>query len=175
MKPLALIVPAAAAYALAAAAHAQTPQQVPACSAAQISLTTDDLGGSLNTTGHAGTLIVLRNHGPAACSVLPKPQFAFSDEAGNPLALTWAVPPGMHPGPVQVPVVIPAGAEVTAAMHWTTGELSAQNTCVDPISVSLKLDGGEPKGSLTAHICGPAGKPVTYMLESLHRDPPYKP
>ena len=104
---------------LSASLAAQPLQSAPApCSTAQLSFSLDDEGGNFNGMSHSGTLLVLRNFGPDACSVPGRPVVGFEDSGHHSLPASLEVAPGLHPGPVILPVVIPAGAEVTSEMRW---------------------------------------------------------
>ena len=89
---------------LAFAITAVTAPRLPACTANQLSLSFDGEGGAFNGMSQSGTLLVLRNVGPTACSVAGLPKLTFKNAAGKPLAITRKVPIGMHPGPVILPI-----------------------------------------------------------------------
>ena len=144
---------------------------LPACKASDLSLTFDGEGGAFNGMSQSGTLLVLRNIGSHACSVPGLPRLVLKDAKGKPMPIARKPPEGMHPGPVSPPVGVPAGAELTAALHWVSGPVYPKNECYDVASVALTV-GDEPvSGAMGAHICGWTGKGVTFSQAVLKRDP----
>ena len=124
-------------------AGAGLAQSAPACTSSQISAATDAENGNFDGMSHSGTLLVLRNIGPTACSVAGFPQLTFMDAAGKALAIGREVPKGMHPGPVIVPVTVVPGAEVTATLRWVSGDVySPRGECFAAASVSVKIGDG---------------------------------
>ena len=149
--------------------------RTPPCTATQLDFSLDDENGRLNTTSQGGTFAVLRNIGAAPCSLLPKPQFAFSDLAQHRFDLTWRAPVGMHPGPVMLPIVLAPNMPFTAQLQWVSGPVNDTMQCVDLASISLAVEGGHLSSSLPGRLCGPVGQPLVYDLQSFHAEPGYTP
>ena len=142
--------------------------RTPACTARQL---TFDVKDAPHATSHSGLLAVVQNNGPAACSLSPKPAFKFLDAAHEHPDLTWRAPVGMHPGPVMVPLVLAPGVAFTALLQWVDSPVFEHSRCIDLISISLPADSGNLSSSMQGHLCGLAGRPLTYDLEPLHPDP----
>jgi hypothetical protein len=145
------------------------------CSASQLSLGLDQQGGYFDGMSHSGTLLVLRNLGPQACSVSAQPTLAFEDAQHQPLHVSMQTPAGMHPGPVILPVVVPVGAEVTSQMRWVSGDVYDGHNCVSPAYVTIPIGAGNLSVQFNGTLCGPAGPPPTYTMTPLQRDPVYTP
>lgn len=158
--PLALVL----AGAMAASAHAAP------CIANQLSLAVDGENGNFNGMSHSGTLLVLRNLGPAACTVAGFPKILFTDAANTTLPITRTVPRDMHPGPVVRPVTILPEAELTSRLRWVSGEVYPHSQCFAPAALVVVIGGQKLTTPLAAHICGPSGK-VAYDMTRLVPDP----
>lgn len=151
----------------------QTPgKSYPACKSGQLSLAIDDENGNFNGMSHSGTLLVLRNLGPNACSVPAKPKVEFEDGKQRSLGVTAQTPIGMHPGPVMLPIAIPVGAEVTSELRWVSGDVYDGHNCASPafLAVTMGTDVLRAK-VLGTTLCGPAGKPPSFTMTPLKRDP----
>ncbi len=145
------------------------------CSASQLSLGLDQEGGSFDGMSHSGTLLVVRNLGPQDCSVAALPGLAFEDAQHHPVHVSLQAPSGMHPGPVILPVVIPAGAEVTGEMRWVSGDVYDGHNCVSPAYMTVPVGAASLSVQFNGTLCGPAGPPPTYTMTPLQRDPAYTP
>jgi Protein of unknown function (DUF4232) len=143
------------------------------CTAAQLSLTFDDEGGSFHGMSQSGTLLVLRNVGSQTCTVPGRPPLAFEDASQQKLPISLETPPGMHPGPVILPVAIPVGAEATGELHWVSGEVFDQSRCFSPASIAISLGSDVLRTPFTGSLCGPSGQDAKYRFAYLKRDPVY--
>jgi len=166
---------------LAAPVHAQSPStKIAPCTAAQLSIALDNENGFFDGMSHSGTLLVLRNLGPSACTVPARPLLTFEDAAHHPVSISLQTPRGMHPGPVLLPVVIPVNAEVTGSMRWVSSDAYGAGNCVSPAVLTLHLDPAASdadtlRTSFRRRLCGPAHRSPSYSLIPLHRDPVYTP
>ena len=145
---------------------------LPPCGADTLSLGFDDEGGAFHGMSHAGTLLVVRNIGPAPCRLPSLPRVSFQDGAGGDLPLQRQPPVGMHPGPVMVPVGLAPGAEATATLYWVSGPVYTKSRCLRPARVTVtfgdvRLQDAWPEDQL----CGQAGKPATFDQPPLRADP----
>lgn len=122
---------------------------------------------------HSGTLLVLRNLGPDACSVPARPVVVFEDAAHHTLPSGIQIPRGMHPGPVILPVVIPVGAEVTSRMRWVSGDAYGANNGISPAFITLRVDGQTLSRKFSGQLFGPARKHPEYSASFFTLDPPY--
>ena len=143
----------------------------PPCTAS-VAVHFDREGGSFDGMSHSGVLMILRNSGPAACPLPGLPKLQFDDAAGHRLDLLREPPPGMHPGPVVMPVVLTPGAEATATLAWVSGDVYAGHHCVTPARVVV----GEGPGAPTAlwrfgPFCGEPGKPIPFRQPVLRVGP----
>ena len=154
------------------AAHACT-HQPPPCKPSQLSFNTDNENGAFNGMSHSGTLLVLRNLGPNACTVPGRPTVAFEDPHHHTLPTTLQTPRFMHPGPVILPVVIPAGAEVTSSMRWVSSDAYAAHNGIAPVSITLLIHGHTLTHAFHGQLFGAAGKHPAYTETPFRRDPPY--
>ena len=128
---------------------------------------------------HSGTLVVLRNLSSAACRVEGIPQLAFSDNKG-PLKVTLVTPGfGRQPngimlnhGPVVVPVLVPAGAELTSQLRWVSNEVYSKSICVTPTKLAITIEGKQQTAPIAAHLCGDAAAGgITYQATHFATDP----
>jgi hypothetical protein len=130
----------------------------------------DGEDGAFNGMSHSGALLVIRNLGPAPCRMPGLPKLRVQDNRGHDLPITRRAPPGLHPGPVVLPVA--PGAEVTAGLRWVSGDVYDHGRCLTPDRVVVSL-GAQ---TLTApwpggFICGRAGATVTFEQPVLRPDP----
>jgi hypothetical protein len=168
---------------MAPSADAETSQppatdlatQPPACDPAQLSFKVDAKNGQFDGMSHSGTLLVLHNLGPARCTVPARPELSFLDAGRNPLAVSPRAVPGMHPGPVMLPVVIPAGATLTSEARWVSSDAYGAGNCVTSGFVALSLARRRLTVPLESHLCGPANQNPSYTVTPLHRDAGNKP
>lgn len=136
----------------------------------------DREGGQFDATSHSGTLLVLRNLGPNTCAAPPRPEIGFLGPNNEPLHVARQSPIGMHPGPVLPPVAVPVGAELTSEARWVSSDAFGANNCVTIAFVTFSMQGKVVATvPLATQMCGPAGKPPSYSLTPLRRDPPYVP
>jgi hypothetical protein len=144
-----------------------------ACTAAQLSLTFDDEGGTFHGMSQSGTLLILRNIGSQICSVPGRPPLEFEDASQHKLPISLEIPPGMHPGPVIPPVAVPAGAEATAELHWVSGQVYDSSQCFSPAYLAIPLGTDVLRAPFTGSLCGPSGQDAKYRFDYLKRDPVY--
>lgn len=126
-------------------AQAENPHKVPAktfqeCSENQLSLALDDANGNFNGMSQAGTLLVIRNTGSTTCKISSRPTLRFENAKHHALPVTHKNPPGFHPGPVIQPIAIAPGAEVTATLHWVSGDVYPGHHCVSPAFLSWPMN-----------------------------------
>ncbi len=173
------VVLALALLAITVAAQQPTPTAtlVPLCVSSQLTLTRDDQGGDFNGMQQSGTLLILRNIGPSACSVRPTPNLTLFNRRGKPLPVTAKMPGtrGTKSGPVVPPITIAPGAVIIATMRWVTGPVFEHNVFLRPVSLSLNIEGQEKRIPFKINICGERGHAVTYSLTRFALDPTYKP
>lgn len=170
----------------AAAPPASAPREaasVPMCSADDLSLDTDDENGNFNATSHSGVLVVLRNVSSRACRVSPVAHVEFSDKSGILKARATTPGFGAQPngmvfghGPVVLPVVVAAGAELTSSLRWVSAEVFDRNTCITPTTLSVIIQGSKQSTPLQAHLCGDADHGgITFEQSRFAPDPVYTP
>lgn len=147
------------------------------CTATDLSPATDAENGAFNGMSHSGTLVVLRNLSPTACSIPAIPRLTLLDAQGKLLPSTPELPGArfLHPGPVVLPIPVAPGAEVTATMRWVSGPVYTDNLCLDPTTLDIAIGTQHLQTPLTAHLCGERAKGVSYELSRFATDPVYKP
>lgn len=149
-------------------------QPIPApCSASDLSLALDNEAGEFISMSQSGTLLVLRNIGPNACQVAARPTLIFEDDQQHSIPISLRTPPGMHPGPVVPPIILPRDAEATGKMHWVSGDAYNANNCVTPAVLAVQIGQDTLRTPFGRLICGPAGQHPPYDLTVLKPDPVY--
>ncbi len=160
------------------AQKASTSAALPMCTPDQLSLGTDDENGNFDGMSHSGTLLVVRNLGEAACRLPAVPQITLYGASGL-LNVTFAMPAamrqGMHPGPVVLPVIVAAGAEVTANLRWVSNDVYDPGVCVTATSLHLKVAGKDIATATSHQLCGQKGKTIEAEMNLLRPDPVYRP
>jgi hypothetical protein len=150
---------------IAVSAHAVTPPKP--CAAKDLTLTFKGRNGEFAGMSHDGALLILRNISKHTCTVDLRPELEFSDATGKPVALEARVPPGMHPGPVLMPLTLKPRAAASGKMMWVMGEVFDNSHCIDTAHASLALAEGTVKAPLEAHVCAQAGTTPQYDQEWL--------
>lgn len=138
------------------AAMSHPPDRIAACRPAQIAVSSDGEDGAFNGMQQSGTLLILRNTGRRACTVPGLPEVRLLDAAGRIAPITRAVPVGMHPGPVVLPVTIRPGGMVSTPLHWIEGPVFSHNRCYDTTRVTVRIGDRVRSADLRAHVCGNA-------------------
>jgi hypothetical protein len=127
------------------------------CSASALKLSFDGRDGEFAGMSHDGAWLVLRNTGSQPCTVPRRPQLNFTDASGKPVELQIPMRPGMHPGPVLVPITLRPGEAASGTMRWVTGDVYDAGHCVAPANAALAVDDGNVTALFAARVCGPAG------------------
>jgi len=83
---------------------AASPSAPPACRADTLSVRTEAGDGEFNGMSHGGTRLIVRNTGRAPCLLPGLPTVVFLDAKGAEQPTLRQAPPGMHPGPIVLPV-----------------------------------------------------------------------
>ena len=146
---------------LAAITPVAMPTRAPECGAGDVRLSTDGKDGEFNGMSHSGTLLVLRNTSGRACGMpgLPRVFFVVGRRT---LPIERRAPLGMHPGPVVLPVVIPADGRVAAPLRWVSGPVYPASRCLSPRYIAIDIRGTSVREPFRATICGEKGKPATF-------------
>jgi hypothetical protein len=152
-----------AALSLLAASASASAQTAP-CQPKQLALSLDDGGGDFNGMSHGGTYVVLRNRSGRACRIPARPELSLLDADGQTLPASLQATPGMHPGPVLLPVVIPVHGSVKASLRWVTGEVFDDTQCIDAASLRVSIGDGALTAPLRAHLCGPRVQGPQYQF-----------
>lgn len=137
------------------------PAATPPCRAAQLRLTLDGRDGDFNGMQHLGIELSLRNTGPD-CTLHALPTITFLDARGRPLPATRRPPPGMHPGPVMLPVVVPAGHRAATDLRWISGPVFPRNRELRAAAVSVRIGGANLSAPLSVVLDAPAGAPADF-------------
>ena len=132
------------------------------CTAAELTLSFDGADGDFNGMSHSGTYLILTNKGSRSCSVPRRPELTFLDAKGSAIDAKANVPPGMHPGPVMVPLKLAPAASAQSGLRWVSGEVYDHSACADVAKTTVKLDAGEVSAPMPAHLCGEAGAAIRF-------------
>ncbi|HKT98428.1 MAG TPA: DUF4232 domain-containing protein [Paraburkholderia sp.] len=136
---------------------------VQSCQPDQLELSLADGGGDFNGMSHSGTYVVLRNLGATACRVPARPDLTLLDAREEPLRASLQPIRGMHPGPVLLPVEIPAQASVRASLRWVTGEVFDNTQCIDPAFLRIGIGEGTLTTRFRGHLCGSRAEGPLYQ------------
>lgn len=142
---------------------------VPPCTAAMVSLAVDASEGDFNGMSHAGTWLVLDNHGGQACTLIGLPTVSMKDAKGLPLPVARKAPVGMHPGPVVVPVRLEPGETVRMSLRWVSGEVFDHSRCVDAARVEVTFGKLVLGTGLQGHLCGEGSATIPFEQSPLSR------
>jgi hypothetical protein len=134
---------------------------LPPCRPAQLRLTADNPDGEFDGMSHSGVALSIRNVG-RACTLPALPLVSMLDARGRVLAAVRQPPPGMHPGPVMVPVRLAAGPRAAIDLRWVSGPVFDRSRSVSAQSVTVRIGAGLLRAPLGATLYGPAGRPVTF-------------
>lgn len=147
---------------LALSALAAAPTSAPApCRPESLTLRTDAADGDFNGMSHGGTWLIVRNTGSTTCLLPGLPTVLFLDAKGQSLPIERKVPPGMHPGPVVIPVALKPGNEASTPLRWVSGEVYDGSRCFTPARVRVRFGAKALLESpLTARVCAPADAPA---------------
>ena len=158
-------------------ARAQDWRTLPACQTSQMSVATDAENGSFNGMSHGGTLVVLRNLGPAACSLPQLLKITILDKNGHDLQVKATYPGGrgMHPGPVLLPLTIAAGAEATATLRWVSGPVFDHSVCVTAARMSVEMGDTKLQAAIAGTMCGNGPDEIHMEQSRFALDPVYHP
>lgn len=140
------------------------------CERASISLHTDDHDGQYDGMSQSGTSLVLYNRGKVACILSPLPALAFSDTEHRLVTAERRAVRGMNPGPVLLPVVVPAGKDLQILLRWVDSDAFNGGNCIRPAFVSLSLAGGTLTVPFNRMMCAAKGQ-TGYYSQSLTGEP----
>lgn len=141
---------------------------LPPCRADQIMLSLDGRDGDFNGMSHSGTLLILRNRGPA-CQIGGLPRIAFLDGRGRAMPIARSVPIGMHPGPAIMPVSMLARGVASTPLRWVSGQVFDPGRCLSPRRLTVAIGDGQVSTRFEGRICGPNGKPAGFDQPPLRK------
>lgn len=134
----------------------------PACTARKVVLSIDSRDGDFNGMSHSGTYLVIRNTGRRACGLPGLPFVTFHGARGVLLPASRQSPVGMHPGPVIVPVTIPAHGRVATALRWVSGPVYDRNRRLVTRTVDVTIGGRTVRTPFRAAMFAPVGEPARF-------------
>lgn len=134
---------------------------LPLCRASHLHLSVDGRDGDFDGMSHSGTALTIRNPGPD-CMLPALPVVTFWDARGRTLSAARRAPVGMYPGPVMLPVRLPAGQQAVIELRWVSGPVFTHNRSLRVAGVSLRLGDGTLRAPLAAALYGDAGHPVSF-------------
>ncbi|WP_026439558.1 DUF4232 domain-containing protein [Acidocella facilis] len=153
-------------FALVLVCIAAPASALPVCKPNQLSLGFDAENGNFDGMSHSGTLLVLRNLGPAPCQLPAFPTLALETAKGEALPLQPT-----RQGSA-APVRLAAGAEATAGLRWVSSPVYSHNRCLKPAQLRLSWSGGSLRQAFTGTLCGPGNAPARLTQPPLALDPP---
>jgi membrane-bound inhibitor of C-type lysozyme len=136
----------------------------PACEPTHLALALDGGDGRFNGMSHSGTSLVLSNSGTVACAVPARPKLGFTDPGGKVLDIT-AGEPAAQAADVR-PLTLAPDATITSDLRWISGDVFDHGHCVSPTRLTLTLGSETLSTAFDGHLCGEAGKPISYTLAS---------
>ena len=159
------------------AQEAKGQAAIPACQQNQLSLATDGENGTFDGMSHSGTLLVLRNLGSGACRIAPIANLALADSSGKDLLPQRAHqgPPGLHPGPVVIAIVLPEKAELTAELRWISGNVFDHGACISPTQLQASFGDTHLRTTIKATVCWDSSTVMRYNGIRFAPDPVYTP
>ena len=132
-----------------------------ACVVRQLSLSVDGRDGQFSGMQKSGTELSIRNHGPD-CVLPALPRIEFLDAKGRVLPVGRAVPIGMHPGPVMIPVRLAGGHRAATDLTWVSGPVYAQNRSLRVAYVRVTIGRASLRTRLAGVIDAQPGKAATF-------------
>ena len=132
------------------------------CNPSNLAISFDGKDGEFGGMSHSGTQMTVRSRGHAACLLAGLPTVSFRNAEGEPLPIGRKAPPGMHPGPVVLPVRLDPGATARADLRWVSADVYENGRCLKPTQVTITLVGKRTTLPFAGTICGEAGKPATF-------------
>lgn len=147
--------------ALSALATAPTAAPTP-CRSESLTVRTDAADGDFNGMSHGGTWLILRNTGSTTCLLPGLPTVIFLDAKGQSLPVERKAPPGMHPGPVVIPVALKPGREASTPLRWISGEVFKDSRCFEPARVRVRFGARTiVEGAMTGRVCADGDTPAS--------------
>jgi hypothetical protein len=138
-----------------AARSAIAAQPAPTCQPDQLALSVDDGQGRFDGMSQSGMVLTVTHRGNASCALPLRPELRFEDSQHQPLPVSMRVAPGMHPGPVLLPIVLGAHTVATSDVRWVTGDVYDSGLCVTPAYVSLRVGKHVLRAPFRGRLCGP--------------------
>jgi hypothetical protein len=147
---------------LALAHPAIAEQTVPMCQADQLTLSVHNAQVDSGGKSPPDMVLSVLNHGNASCTLPARPEVGFEDGRHQVVPAAMRRFPGMHPGPVLVPIVLPAHASAASEVRWVSG-------CATPAFVSLQIAGQVIRtpfqgGLCASHEAGPYYRATLFAL-----------
>jgi Protein of unknown function (DUF4232) len=130
-------------------------QAAPTCEPDQLTLRVDDGQGRFDGMSQSGMVLTVTHRGHASCSLPLRPELGFEDSQHQPLPVSQRMAPGMHPGPVLVPIVLAAHALATSDVRWVSGDVYDNGLCITPAFVSLQVGEHVLRAPFRGRLCGP--------------------
>jgi hypothetical protein len=140
---------------LVSAPSAIAAPAAPTCQPEQLALSVDDGQGRFDGMSQSGMVLALKHRGHGSCALPQRPELRFEDSEHRPLQVSERAAPGMHPGPVLVPIVLAAHVLATSDVRWVSGDVYENGVCVAPAYVSLQVGEHAIRAPFRGRLCGP--------------------
>lgn len=141
-----------------------SPEPPRPCSQHELKFHLDNAQGEFDGMSQSGTLLIVENVGQSFCTVPARPRVIFTDADGQPLRIDARTAMGMVPGPVLLPLSIPAGGKLVSEARWVSSDAYGGNNCLAPAFLVARVGDAAFRVAFAGQLCGPAGKHVTYSL-----------
>lgn len=132
------------------------------CKADQIHLDVDSGNGYFNGMSQSGMFLALKNMSSSACMLPARPELVFEDAGHHVLQAIVQTSPGMHPGPVILPIRLKQHETVVSQVRWVSGEVYDHSRCIHPTYVALRVGEQLVRKAFHGQLCGPQEKGPSY-------------
>ena len=131
----------------------------PACRADALRVALDGEDGDFNGMSHSGTLVVLRNEGPRACTLPALSHIGMLNGRGRLLPIVRA---RTDQETSAAPLTMRPGAAASTPLRWVSGPVFDHSRCYRPARLAVKMPPRFVTTRITATICGEAGKAARF-------------
>ncbi|MGV3346700.1 DUF4232 domain-containing protein [Enterobacteriaceae bacterium LUAb1] len=125
-------------------AASETPHVATQCQASQLKVFLDDGNGEFDGMSHSGVHLNLRNISRQTCTLSALPDLTFADQQYRSLQAERRSQPGMHPGPVLLPISLAPGQRVQASLRWVSSNVYDNGKCLTPSFIQVNNSGWLP-------------------------------
>ena len=143
------------------------------CSASDLVFYIDNKESYFTGMSHSGVLLALHNTSSKACTIPARAILDFEDTSHHPLPISLQTTMGLNPGPVILPLTLPAGAWAISQMRWVSSEVYDKSVCLSPAFITIAIGHEILRTPFRGTLCGSAEKNPSYTLTFFRLDPTY--